>query len=1004
MLKAKDRELGRVIAVKELLERTPRSEIRFFREALITARLEHPSIVSVHEAGRWPDGTPFYAMKLVAGRPLSNLIDECSTFEQRTALLPHVIAAADAVSYAHDRRIIHRDLKPSNVIVGDFGETVVIDWGLAKDLTSSVDDPHECDLASSTSSELTAAGTVLGTPAYMAPEQARGEPVDERSDVYALGAMLRHVIAGTAMATLPQTVTANRDLAAIVERATAADPRERYPSARAFAAELRAFLARKPVTARRYGLIERATLFTARHRAVTAAALVFSIALSVVLVVALAAVDAERRVAVDARRSAERAEAATDAARDELLLQAAALQLERDPTAAARLLADYDGENVETHDRLLAEAYGRGIATFVGKPHSDSILLTVVAANGDIVTVGGDGALVVTSEHDVRTIADDVDVLVVPSYSPSSDAVIFKKRHGGMWALDLRRHGTYPLSFAIDRPPQEIALTPDGASIAIRYEESVAVHRVSGELLMSIAGRWRAVAAMDDGLLLTGSEGVTFVSLAGERVQLSTRPARVQVRDNTAAWIDGDALNVWAGGAAIDRHDVCGGRVASFFVGRRGMIAFACAHGGVGAIEALRGDVKRFYVVESEQVRLSMSDDGRFVASVGEDRIINIFDTRSSLRRMLRGHAGPVTGLVVDVDHMQLISSDRDGSLRRWELRHSAGRLLFTVDARTLSLKHDVRSDAIVVAGTDGALYFFDVSNESLQLVRGGHDGAIRDLDASSETGLLSIGLDGRVSLWSRPPREVVRSFLESHRYTDAAILPGANCVVSTAHTAELHLWNADPSRDRTIPIPTTPAALESLPGQGAVAVLLSNGELWTLSAESKFVRRVQADRDAILLRSSPSGEQLAIGTSSGRLVVYDTTAWTIVDDFAIHGAVRSVDFSPDGASVAVSVEPVGVHYRDLVTRTNQIVDLSIRGRIVRFSPDGNYLAIAAGDGAVWLFDTRARRWSVIELTLRELRYLDFVGSERIAVLDELSHIYLLDVALSFESKKGRPK
>ena len=196
VFRARDKELGRDVAVKELLHRGNTSELRFFREALITARLEHPGIVPVHEAGRWPDGTPFYAMKLVQGRPLKALIDECKTLEERLALLPHIIAVADAIAYAHDRKIIHRDLKPSNVIVGDFGETVVIDWGLAKDLSAAEDERAEpgTDTVPAQGEGLTIAGSVLGTPAYMAPEQARAEPVDARADVYAIGVMIWDIV------------------------------------------------------------------------------------------------------------------------------------------------------------------------------------------------------------------------------------------------------------------------------------------------------------------------------------------------------------------------------------------------------------------------------------------------------------------------------------------------------------------------------------------------------------------------------------------------------------------------------------------------------------------------------------------------------------------------------------------------------------------------------------------------------------------------------------------
>ncbi|HEY0990823.1 MAG TPA: serine/threonine-protein kinase, partial [Kofleriaceae bacterium] len=167
MSRAHDLALGRDVAIKELIAPSHVSELRFLREAMITARLEHPGIVPVHEAGRWPDGTPYYAMKLVAGRPLRELIVERTTVDQRLGLLHHVIAVADAIAYAHGRNVIHRDLKPANVIVGDFGETIVIDWGLAKDLAAAEDStvaggpfrtPHDSDL--------TTAGSVLGTPSY----------------------------------------------------------------------------------------------------------------------------------------------------------------------------------------------------------------------------------------------------------------------------------------------------------------------------------------------------------------------------------------------------------------------------------------------------------------------------------------------------------------------------------------------------------------------------------------------------------------------------------------------------------------------------------------------------------------------------------------------------------------------------------------------------------------------------------------------------------------------
>src|SRR5689334_4275166 len=135
VIAARDLRVGRPVAVKELLVRTPARAARFEREARLTARLQHPGIVPIYEIGRWPDGKPFYAMRMVPGRTLHQAIEEARSLAARLAVLPALIAASEAVAYAHGRRIIHRDLKPTNILVGSYGETVVIDWGLAKDLS-----------------------------------------------------------------------------------------------------------------------------------------------------------------------------------------------------------------------------------------------------------------------------------------------------------------------------------------------------------------------------------------------------------------------------------------------------------------------------------------------------------------------------------------------------------------------------------------------------------------------------------------------------------------------------------------------------------------------------------------------------------------------------------------------------------------------------------------------------------------------------------------------------
>ncbi len=275
----RDLRLGRPVAIRVLLDPDVALAGRFEREALVAARLQHPGIVTVYDAGFWPSGEPFLVMRLVPGRSLERSIADAETPAERIALLPHAIAAADALAYAHDQGIVHRDLKPSNIVVGAFGETVVIDWGLAKDLRST--DPEAAGVGAPVeSTAVTRDGAVMGTPAYMPPEQAAGLPVDARADVYALGAILYQTLAGAPpsgaggfvdgahrppAALMRMERDAPADLVAIVAKAMAFDRAGRYPSAFELAEDLKRFQTGQLVAARRYSPLARVARLAARH-------------------------------------------------------------------------------------------------------------------------------------------------------------------------------------------------------------------------------------------------------------------------------------------------------------------------------------------------------------------------------------------------------------------------------------------------------------------------------------------------------------------------------------------------------------------------------------------------------------------------------------------------------------------------------------------------------------------------------------------------------------------
>jgi tetratricopeptide (TPR) repeat protein len=292
ILLATDRQ-ARAVAIKVLLESSERGLRRFLREMQITARLQHPSIITLYEAGRWPSGEPFFAMKLVQGRTLREELAERTALNDRLALLPRLISVTDALAYAHAQGIIHRDLKPGNILVGAFGETVVIDWGLAKLCGSSADasEPSGTVEPPSHSYDTTQYGTPIGTPAYMAPEQARAEALDERADVYGLGALLYHVLSGrppyagwSARDVLAQVDVGPppplaklmpglpTDLVAIVTKAMMPAPGDRYPSAQSMAEDLRRFSAGQLVSAHVYTARALVRRWAHRNRAVVSVA------------------------------------------------------------------------------------------------------------------------------------------------------------------------------------------------------------------------------------------------------------------------------------------------------------------------------------------------------------------------------------------------------------------------------------------------------------------------------------------------------------------------------------------------------------------------------------------------------------------------------------------------------------------------------------------------------------------------------------------------------------
>lgn len=594
----RDGLLQRDVARKVLRATSAHAEARLLREARLTARLEHPGIVPVYDAGRDEEGRLFFTMRVVRGQTLARAFAEHPPPRLEGPWLRHFLDACEAVAYAHSVGVVHRDLKPSNILVGAFGETQVADWGLAAWLDEDVV-PTDAS-GPPPGPGLTRDGAVVGTPAYMSPEQARGERATPASDVWALGAVLYELLGGnpphgrgTSSEVLerlqePEPPSAlpgvPPDLWALVERALQPEAGARYPSAFELAEDLARWIDGRPVHAYVYSPWELLARTARAWRAPMVVGGVASIALLVGAAVAWQRTAAERDRALAAEAVAVEARVAADRSHAASLVQQAQNALD-------------DGEHALS-ERLAVQALGLDaspealgvLVSWAGQPRPErgaSWNLPPDCRNprfgvdaSVVLCTGGEGVRVATAEGPVHDFPGARSV-----GWPGDGSALVGDGQTLLWlgpdGVERGRHGTTHATSLEARPGSPEAMSLIRSNLVHhdpRRGESVEyeVCDVPGQLA------WR-----HDGLLAVACESrEVFVGPPDALERWSTLPTSAHLA--SLAWTPDDGLVAGTLKGDVVRFAPDGSVLGMFSAGSSAVVAVDEVDGRVAALDVLR--------------------------------------------------------------------------------------------------------------------------------------------------------------------------------------------------------------------------------------------------------------------------------------------------------------------------------------------------------------------------------------------------------------------------------
>ncbi|MCO6459653.1 MAG: protein kinase [Pirellulaceae bacterium] len=985
--RAFDPKLQREVALKQLrrdLALSAEYRERFAAEARVTAQLEHPGVVPIYDLTALDGQQPHYTMRLLGGGTLADAIrrhhDQPLPAAQRAVerlrLLNTFLAVARTVAFAHTRGVVHRDLKPHNIMLGDFGETVVLDWGLARQRDSSSGrstagdaqasdgwqpgdgqqsgngqqspngppTPDGTPTGSTLRPHVTQPGTVLGTPAYMAPEQAQGriDQVDQRSDIYALGVILAELLTGrlpARRAPRPQLAPAAvpRPLAAICCRALAVEPAARYQSVAELIQDLELYLADEPVSAYREPWTLRVARWLRRHRAlVTTAAATGAVTLLALLIIVTLLTRSNRDLTQAQRTTQQQRSRAEDALR----------QAERNLAQQQVLLAyhEWQNHNVSRARELLA-------ACPPTMRHWEWHYVDRLCELGSPQVLPG-------CQETIRHVA----------YSPDGTLIAAATNNGQvqLWDAATRqlrrelRHGVLVSCLAFS--PDGTQLASSGASAPRRDAADVKVWSVAtGELVRTLQGhtdwiygvefdplgRWLATCGGDETIRLWDAG-------SGELRQT------LEGHDDNVLKLAFSPDGRWLASGGRDRTvriwDLESGQERRVLRGHESQVScVAFSPDGTRIASASQDQTVRIWDAEGERPprelrghdhyvwSVSFSGDGRQLASGGFDRTVRVWDvaTGESLA-VLRGHQSHIRSVAFDPSGPRIVSGGEDREVRVWDtttaqaarklsgknLRfHPGGLRVATYDDRflavwqlpagepvyrldrfpdrLLSVAFDPPGNVLACGGTEGIVLRNAATGDELGRLdaRPAHSLAFLTPER-----LAAGSNEGWVELWDLPQRKLLAA-RQAHTAPVSAVLPlaGGRRFLTASFDGTIRDWTADGVPLGALQGGGAPVSgLAASPDQRLVASAGYDGmvRVWNLADGEEIQRMNMGNVWVSSVAFSPDGSRIVSGSEEA-VKFWEPASGREVFSVSGHQCVAAVSFSPDGSLLGLA----GVHH-----------------------------------------------------------------------------------------------